>query len=305
MELTPTSAPIQLLFPMGGLGTRFADIGIKTPKPLIEVDGQPMILKAISSFSRLLENNNNDTDSTSRNSSYKIIPIFIVRKEHEGEFGLATMLQKVVPTAKIVILDHDTRGAVETCLVAQSAFDLDAPLVVCDCDLFFKCKAYEEYLMKMADAQLAAKTGGRSNNSNNAAPDGLLVYMESEHPRYSFCQTTLENGEERVIRTAEKVPISNKAIIGAYAFRSAAMFCHYANQLVDLPIDPEKGRKEYYVSLVYNFVLMNDSANKNDHDEQSGKKVPKVVAVKRDEYESFGTPEELKEYVEKKSSNKK
>jgi dTDP-glucose pyrophosphorylase len=255
---TPTKATtVQVLFPMGGLGTRFADIGVKTPKPLIPVDGEPMILRAISSFARLAEH------------GVTVQPIFIVREQHERDFGLATLLRKAVPAAKLVLLDHDTRGAVETCLVAESALDPAAPLVICDCDLYFRSRAYEETLLRMAHGE-------------SGAPAGLLVYMTSSHPRYSFAQTA-DDGRT-VLRTAEKVPISDKALIGGYGFGSAAIFAKAAHALMALPIDPEKGRKEYYVSLLFNFLLADGL---------------KVEAVMRDEYESFGTPEELAEYVAK------
>ena len=261
-----SNKPIQLLFPMGGLGTRFTDIVIKTPKPLINVDGEPMILRAISSFGRLAA------------QGIPVVSVFIVREQHEKEFGLATLLKKVVVDAnkgneascKIVILDHDTRGAVETALVAESALDMTAPMVICDCDLFFRSKEYEETLLRMREGVAGA-------------PDGLLVYMNSSHPRYSFAQTS-DDGRT-VTRTAEKDPISDKALIGGYGFRTGAIFAKAAHQLIDLPIDPAKGRKEYYVSLLFNFLLQ-DSL--------------KVEAVKKDEYESFGTPEELKEYEESK-----
>jgi dTDP-glucose pyrophosphorylase len=265
---------IQLLFPMGGLGTRFFDIGIKTPKPLIEVDGQPMVLKAISSFARLKEMGAKNV---------RIQPIFIVRSEHEAQFGLGTLLQKVAPEAKLVLLDHNTRGAVETCLVAEPHIDKNSPLVICDCDLYFRSREYEDILLQLALDE-GQKDEQKGENSDSSSPSGLLVYMEHTHPRYSYALTR-EDDNRTVIRTAEKDPISNKALIGGYGFASGAVFLKAAHQLMELPIDPEKGRKEYYISLLYNFLL------------QEGLK---VVAVKRDEYESFGTPEELKEYNESK-----
>ena len=260
-----TAKPIQLLFPMGGLGTRFADVGIPTPKPLIPVDGKPMILKAISSFDALAQ------------SGVPIVSVFIVRAQHEQQFGLATLLREAVPTARIVLLDHDTRGAVETCLVARDALDPAAPVVICDCDLYFRSREYEETLLRMRAGSDAAEPDAAG------APSGLLVYMTQTHPRYSFAETAADG--RTVIRTAEKVPISDKALIGGYGFRSAAVFLRAADALMALPIDPAKGRKEYYVSLLYNFLLADGL---------------RVEAVPRDEYESFGTPEELAEYVAKK-----
>ena len=41
---------LQVLMPMGGLGQRFRDVGVFTPKPLIEVGGIPMFKRALRSL---------------------------------------------------------------------------------------------------------------------------------------------------------------------------------------------------------------------------------------------------------------
>jgi NDP-sugar pyrophosphorylase family protein len=256
---------VQLLFPMGGLGSRFAATGVTTPKPMIPVDGAPMILRAISSFAAL------------RAQQVRIVPIFIVRTEHERDFKLASMLKAVVPEGRIVVLDHDTRGAVETCLVAETAIERSSPLVVCDCDLYFSSKAYVETLLRMAD-----RVTGGFNATSGAVPGGLLVYMESTDARYSYAETGPDG--RTVVRTAEKDPISNKALIGAYAFSAGAIFTKAARELLELPIDAAQGRKEYYVSLLFNSLIKDGL---------------RVEAVPHDEYESFGTPEELAAYEAK------
>lgn len=243
---------VQLLFPMGGLGTRFANAGITTPKPLIEVDGTPMILKAIGSFRRLA-------------GQVRIVPIFIVRREHEAEHRLASRLHQAVPGAKISFLDRDTAGAVETCMTASDFIDDRWPLVVMDCDLCFQSAAYEQRLTNMTADGLA----------------GLLLYFHSINNRYSYAR--LASDGATVVETAEKRPISNCALIGAYGFGTGAIFKAAGRQLLEQTLNAEAGFKEYYVSLLYNFILK-DGANR-------------VVAVPTDEYHSFGTPEELDAYL--------
>lgn len=292
---------------MGGLGTRFAEskdprfkdaTGKPIPKPLIRVNGEPMILKAIGSFSRLLKQQQQHHDASAGDGVH-IVCIFIVRQEHEDAFKLKTLLSEAVTHVekKFVMLDHDTRGAVETCLVAENAIDRTAPLVVCDCDLQFFSAAYESALMNIVtvlnnnNKNKSGEDDASSSSLLNGLPHGLLVYMNSRDPRYSYAET--ESDGTTVKRTAEKDPISDKALIGAYGFRTGAIFINAAKALCELEIDPAKGRKEYYVSLVYNFLLA------------EGKK---VVALPKDEYYSFGTPEELEAFYaaekEKGKSNK-
>ena len=41
---------INIIIPMAGLGSRFSKNGIKTPKPLIRVDGKTLIEHSVESF---------------------------------------------------------------------------------------------------------------------------------------------------------------------------------------------------------------------------------------------------------------
>ena len=43
---------IQLIIPMSGIGKRFIDAGYEDPKPLIEVDGLPIIEHVINLFGK-------------------------------------------------------------------------------------------------------------------------------------------------------------------------------------------------------------------------------------------------------------
>ncbi|ORC86308.1 putative nucleotidyl transferase [Trypanosoma theileri] len=355
---------VQLLFPMGGLGSRFADSGYGLPKPLIPLqEGLPMIVKSISSFAATYMNANHDGQSTDENGEESLdeytIPtgslplrlIFIVREEHEREYKLRTYLQQLFsscktgihnsynnndnnnnnvclsPTARelvhhmdivdvqFVMMDHNTRGAVETCLLAKHILYADNPVIVTDCDLFFRSHAYERYLCKLL-SQSARVCEGQSTDidkdKNYLA--GLLVYFPSTSPRYSYARLK-ENGSGDVLETVEKVPVSSCALIGAYAFATAALFLRAGESLMrDVTIaetgistttttrmislrealmrrkeekeDVQKGEfsflvKEYYLSLLYNYLLHWGFC---------------VKAVPMDEFASFGTPEELERY---------
>lgn len=268
-ESRPT---VQVLFPMGGLGTRFAEIGIQTPKPLIEVEpGVPMIQKALGSFDGLRQKLNLRT-------------IFVVRTEHDEKHHLCDLLRTCVPSAEFAMLAHDTRGAVETCLVAKDCIDKTMPIVVMDCDLYFRSAAYDEAMTRMAELAAAGQA---------SELEGLLLYFSSTAPRYSYADC--DPITNLVLRTAEKQPISNRALIGAYGFGSGKIFLDAANALMMLPIDPAKGRKEYYLSLLYNFVIEH-SLGRARADDGTAVGPARILAVPRDEYHSFGTPEELEKF---------
>lgn len=239
------SDTLQVLMPMGGLGSRFAKEGYTTPKPLIEVDGKPMFMRALESFQAVPS----------------IQHIFVIRKAQDETYDLANQIRTQLPEAKIAILDHDTGGAVETCLIAKDLIDDSLPIAVADCDIYFESQAYFE---KVAECQATGK------------PDAMLLTFPSDDARYSYVEL---DGDGKAVRTAEKVVISNHAILGGYFFRSGGLFKKLAEQFIadGLP----ENLKEYYMSHLFNILL-----------EQNG--VIEIADI--DKRYIFGTPEELNAY---------
>ena len=239
---------LHIIMPMAGEGSRFAKAGWTTPKPLIELRGVPLFQRAIGSVA---------IEGVDMKYS------FIVRQEHIDSQHIDRLITDILPEARIFSVLKTTRGAVETCLVAESAIDDEDAVVVMDCDLEFRSVRYNE-LVKRALSVPAAEADG-----------GALVSFESGNPRYSYAQVD-ETG--RVLRTAEKEPISNHALCGAYFFGSGKDFKRIAHQLLD---DGTHGKAEFYVSLLYNYLLAEG-------------KVVRLATM--EEYYSYGTPEELMRY---------
>lgn len=240
--------PIQILMPMGGLGQRFRDEGYELPKPLIDVQGEAMFLKALSSF-----------DAYEGDKKH----LFVVRQDAEDQYGLATRIQELQVDAKIAMLQSDTRGAVETCLLAREHIDPELPLIIMDCDFSFTS---QDYFDKVTDL------------AQNGTYDGVLLSFDSDWDRYSYART---NQAGEVVETAEKKVISHNALAGAYCFGSGRLFVEAADALLQKPIGEDM--KEYYISLLYNILLAN------------GKK---ITLAKVAEFNSFGTPQELKAFLE-------
>lgn len=239
---------LHIIMPMAGEGSRFAKAGWTTPKPLIELRGVPLFLRAIGSV------------------AFEDVPMkysFIVRQEHIDKQHIDKLIQDVLPEARIFSVLKTTRGAVETCLVAESAIDDEDAVVVMDCDLEFRSKRYNELVARALSVPA------------DEADGGALVSFESENPRYSYAEI---DDERRVLRTAEKDPISNHALCGSYFFGSGKDFKRIAHQLLD---DGTHGKAEFYVSLLYNYLLAEG-------------KVVRLAPM--EEYYSYGTPEELLTY---------
>lgn len=246
---------IQILMPMAGLGSRFAKAGFTTPKPLIEVDGMPMFLKAMSSLQSV---------------DVPMKLICIIRQEHVDEWNLKERIEQALPSATVVVIPEMTRGAAETAYLAKEVIDPNQPLIIMDCDLYFQSPGYEEYIKTLL------------KDGDHPSFDGFLVSFDSTDPRYSYAEL---NEQGFVVRTAEKDPISNNALAGAYGFAKGGTFVEMTSRLLALPVseDGAEGtvKKEYYISYLFNFML------------QQGMKV-KLAKVTN--FDSFGTPEELEAY---------
>lgn len=244
--------PLHIIMPMAGEGSRFLKEGWTTPKPLIQLNGKELFLRAISSIEI---------------PSVEIKYSFIVRQEHIDRYNIDKGIKKILPDAKIFAVQKTTRGAVETCLMARKAITTDDAVLVMDCDLEFRSQGFNALLKEILSQPVEIVNGG------------ALVSFNSDEPRYSYAEV---NDEGIVIRTAEKEVISNHALCGAYFFSSAKCFLFAADSLMH---EANFSKPEYYVSLLYNYLLQRGET---------------VRLAKMEEYYSYGTPEELKRYVYKK-----
>ena len=141
---------MNIVIPMAGAGTRFSNNGISIPKPLVDVNGKPMIQKVVESIN--LEGNY----------------IFIVRREHYQQFDLESFLNKIVPGCSIVIAEELTKGAACTVLLAKELINNKEPLLICDSDslVYFEKKLLKNYLI-----------------------DGAILTFEDDKPCWSYVET--------------------------------------------------------------------------------------------------------------------
>ena len=183
---------------MAGAGSRFSKAGYTFPKPLIDVNGKPMIQTVV-------ENINIDANY-----------IFIVQKEHREKYHLDNMLSLIAPDCKIVEVDGVTEGAACTTLLAEEYIDNDQPLFIANSDQWVNWNSLD-FIYKM--------------NELNA--DGGIVTFKATHPKWSFAKLE-EFGN--VLEVAEKNPISDNATVGYYYWKHGADFVRYAEQMIEKDI---------------------------------------------------------------------
>lgn len=185
---------LNVLIPMAGAGSRFSKAGYTFPKPLIDVQGKPMI------------------QVVAENLNIKANFIYIVQKEHREEYNLDTLLNLVTPGCKVVEVSELTEGAACTALLAKDYIDNDAPLFFANSDQFVEWDS-NEFFYKM----------------NETEADGGIVTFRATHPKWSFAKV---NEEGLVTKVAEKNPISDIATVGFYYWKHGSDFVKYAEQMI-------------------------------------------------------------------------
>lgn len=111
---------MNILVPMAGAGLRLAQAGYLLPKPLVEVNGTPIVKIAI--------------DSWGLKGKY----IFVVQKQHDEKYSFKRIFQEFVDDFEIVTVDGLTQGAACTALLAHEFIDNTEKLVIAVADVYNK-----------------------------------------------------------------------------------------------------------------------------------------------------------------------
>jgi dTDP-glucose pyrophosphorylase len=106
---------INIIIPMAGLGSRFQNSGFIVPKPLIDINGIPMIVKAITSLD--IEGNY----------------FFIISKNNYSE-KIKELILAVKPKSIFHEIDYTTEGPACSVLLHKSHIDNDNELIIANCD---------------------------------------------------------------------------------------------------------------------------------------------------------------------------
>ena len=185
---------LNIVIPMAGKGSRFQEAGFSFPKPLIEVNGKPMIQTVI--------------DNINIKANY----IFICLKEHLEKYNVKEMLNIITPGCKIITLDSVTRGAADTVLKAKKYINDSNPLLICNSDQFIEWDSNETMYF-----------------FNNDKIDGGILTFESMHPKWSYAKV---NKSGYVVEVAEKKPISSNATVGIYYYRKGKDFVSCTESMI-------------------------------------------------------------------------
>ncbi|HBJ2621741.1 glycosyl transferase family 2 [Clostridium botulinum] len=189
---------INIVIPMAGRGSRFANAGYELPKPLIDVHGRHMIEYVVKNVRPNMEHRF----------------IFICLQEHLEKYDLENKLNDIAPGCVIVPVDHVTEGATCTVLLAEKYVDNKDAMMIANSDQFVDIDI-NEYLASIKEY------------------DGLIMTMTADDPKWSFIKYDKDNF---VTLLREKEVISNEATVGIYNYKHGSDFVKYAKQMIEKDI---------------------------------------------------------------------
>lgn len=216
---------------MSGFGERFRRAGYYVPKPLIEVEGKPIIAHVVDMFPG--------------ESNF----LFICNQDHlsDPKYRMTEILSDICPDGRVLGIAPHKLGPVHAVLQAADLIDDSHPVIVNYCD--FTCRLdYPAFKNMVAQTEC----------------DGALPAYRGFHP-HSLGNTNYAYMREvsmRMVDIKEKEPFTKNrmnefASSGTYYFKSGATM---KQAFADCVAQDWAVNGEYYVSLAYKPMLA-DSAD--------------------------------------------
>jgi len=212
---------LNIVLPMAGRGSRFAEAGYTVPKPLIPVHGVPMIKVVMDNLTPKMEHRF----------------IFIAQQSHIDQYDLIPTLKSYARNVEVIGIHGITEGQVCTALLAKKFFDNEEPLMNANSDQYIDGDI-NEYLDAMQSRDL----------------DGMIMTMKSQDPKWSYAQTGKEGTDKEgiVVQTAEKQVISPDATVGIFNFKRGSDLVRSAEQMIREDI---RVNGEFYTCPAYNYLI--------------------------------------------------
>ena len=199
-EETRIIYPHSVIVPSAGTGSRFADAGYKTPKPLIPVMHKPMLVAA--------------TNMLPKSSSY----VFIMRKAMENISIIEQELSETFETPIISLLENVTNGQAITCRLGLEALKTvqkgkNDPITFSACDngIIFNHDKFGNWL---------------TNGSTDVLVWGTRSHFNAKRSPESYGWISEKN--LMISEVSVKKPLNNISndpiITGTFTFRNADIF---------------------------------------------------------------------------------
>ena len=217
---------MQIIIPMSGEGARFRAAGYQTLKPLIEVNGKPIIAHVVDMFL----------------GDHEFL--FVCRADHAEQYNLKTYLPSLCEKSTVVTIQPHKLGPVYAALQAKEHIKPDIPILLSYCDYFMKWD-FNDFIKKVTQSD----------------EDGNVICYHGFHPHllhtknvYAGCRI---NDKNELLEIREKYSFEEDKTKGyhsggAYYFKSGKLLVDYFVKSMELN---NSLNGEFYASMVYNLLL--------------------------------------------------
>lgn len=211
---------------MSGEGSRFRAAGYQTLKPLIEVNGKPIIAHVVDMFP----------------GDHEFL--FVCREDHAQQYDLITYLPSLCEKATVVTIQPHKLGPVYAALQAKEQIKRDIPTMLSYCDYFMKWD-FNDFIKKVTQSD----------------EDGNVICYHGFHPHllhpqnvYAGCRI---NDKNELLEIREKYSFEEDKTQGhhsggAYYFKSGQLLIDYFMRSIAAQ---NSLNGEFYASMVYNLLL--------------------------------------------------
>jgi len=203
---------LSLLIPAAGKGSRFSDIGINVPKPLIPIWEIPMLLWVIANFPLQPQD--------------KVLVLSQV--SHDIPAKLGEFLENVDFEIEFVEIDFWTDGPAHSLEILLKNVAPETPVI---------CANSDQFVFEGIDSFTNAVRLGNSQ--------GQILTMEASSNAWSYVG---RDANGKINRVVEKVEISTEATVGVYGWATSAI-CREA--LAWQRSMKQKINDEFYVAPSY------------------------------------------------------
>jgi len=213
-----------LILPMVGSGSRFQKEGYKTPKPLIQVSGNPMAVQALKYLPKAERHK------------------FVLLKDLLGINDLIAALQKDSIAPEFALLDYMTDGQASTCVEGAKGLEIDKPVTIAACDngMIYDINLFQS-LMDSDDIDVIV-WGARGYPGAIRTPE-MYGWIDADETG------VIQNvSVKKALSDPEKDPI----IAGTFTFKKLGNFIKCVEQM------KERGaliNNEYYVDMAINDAI--------------------------------------------------
>jgi dTDP-glucose pyrophosphorylase len=234
---------------MAGEGKRFKNEGYELPKPLIEVNKVPMVIKALNSLPKADKN------------------LFIIRKDQIDYNNFKKTVSRFCSNFELILLDKLSEGQASTCLFAENYVKSSSIINIGSCDVGYSYN-YKEFnkALSINDCLIWAYKNKNHVLKKPNMYGWVKTLNNTKKVDFVSCKKTISNN-----------PLNDYVVSGTFTFKDSNLFFSSIKKMMELD---DRINNEFYIDNIFNHIELKKS----------------VFEV--DEIYSWGTPHELKTYLE-------